>query len=282
MSEIVVGFDGSTAAHDALRWAAEEAERSSRDLLAVQSWSDPVFLGPSTAETWFDPGAGERAASAEFEAQVQAVAQAYPTVRMATSLVSAPPAQALLAASEHASLVVVGNRGRGGFASLLLGSVGQRVASAAETTVVIVRPSDAPAGAVVVGVDGSEPSRRALGWAAAAARERSVPLRVVLAWSFLSPQGEHGGEPIRADYTEADAWKALGAIADEVLGSDPGVEVDLQAVCDLPAKALLAHATDASLLVVGPRGWSRYRQFTLGSVTWQVLHHATCPLAIVR
>lgn len=282
MSKIVVGFDGSSTAQDALRWAAEEAERRSTELSVIQSWNDPVFLGPSLSEAWLDPGASRRTAHARFEEQVSAVAEHHPKVQFSTALVSEPPAKALLSASEDASFVVIGSRGLGGFASLLLGSVGQRVASAAESTVVIVRQPGAADGGVVVGVDGSEPSRRALAWAAEAARQRSCPLRVVLAWNFLSPQGEHGSEEFRSDYTEADAWKTLGAIVDDVLGDEPDVEIDLQAICDLPAKALLAQAQDASLLVVGPRGWSKRPQLDLGSVTWQVLHHVTCPMAIVR
>lgn len=282
MSQIVVGFDGSEAAHEAIGWAAGEAERSGESVLVIQSWSDPILYASALTDGWADPGAAERAVRVEMEAAVSKTSDRHPRVSFSSSLVPVAPAAALIDASDGASMVVVGSRGRGGFASLLLGSVALRVASAASSTVVIVRRPGPRDGCIVVGVDGSPSSRQALAWAAEVARGRGCPLRVVLAWGFFSPQGPDGAEPIRADYTEVDAWKALGTIVDEVLGADPGITIDLQAVCDLPAKALLSEAGDASLLVVGPRGWTKTSPLDLGSAATQILHHAPCPLAIVR
>ncbi len=282
VGQVVVGIDGSASANAALHWAAREAGRYDAEVVALRSWSDPLVLGPSLTDAWKDPTAGERQARADMVEEVDAVAEAYPEVRFISELVADSPATALVAASEKAPLVVVGSRGRGGFASLLLGSVGQRVAMAAESTVVVVREPEHSDGLVVVGVDGSESSRHALTWAAEAARHRGCALRVVMAWSYLAPVDEHGSAEFRADYTEADAWKALTVIVDETLGTDVDLEVDLQAICDLPARALLEQAADASLLVVGPQGWSRHARVGLGSITIQVLHHAPCPLAIVR
>ena len=282
MEQIVVGFDGSKPAMGALRWAAEEAERHGWEVLVVQSWREPILGDRPLIEIWQDPEAGARLVKAELDGAVDRVAGDHPAVHFSTQLLGDRPDRVIIEVSEDAPLVVVGARGRGGFSSLLLGSVSRRVASGAASTVVVVRGKWDAGGDVVVGVDGSVPSRRALAWAAAEARQRRCRLRVVLAWSYLLPEGVHGPEPFRASYTDADARLALRTIADEVLGTDPGVEVELEATCELAAKALMERGEDAALLVVGPRKSSMRTRFDLGSVTLQLLHHAPCPLAIVR
>ncbi len=105
------------------------------------------------------------------------------------------PATALLAAAEDADLLVVGTRGRGGFAGLLLGSVSQRCLTHAPCPVAVVPPTsdgDHTSGRIVVGVDGSPASYDALTWAAAEARRRSARLDLVHAWvipELLVPTG---------------------------------------------------------------------------------------------
>lgn len=280
MEQVVVGFDGSKPSMDAMRWAAGEAEARGFDVLVIESWHEPFFAGPSLIEVWEDPMAAEHMARVEMDAAVDEVRQEFPNVRFSTELVSERPALALTAASQRDPLVVVGARGRGGFASLLLGSVSQHVATAASSTVVVVREPGEPDGDVVVGIDGSEHSRRALVWAAEAARHRNSRLRVVLAWNYLKPIAEHGAEAFRPHHDAADAEAAARAIVDEVLGRED--EVIVEVVCDLAARALIERAGEAALLVVAPRGWTRHVHVDLGSVTLQLLHHAPCPLAIVR
>lgn len=282
VDRIVVGFDGSEPAMEAVRWAAAEADRRGWDVLVVQSWREPLFGGPSWVELWEDPDLPRQRAQADLDAAVEAVASDHPAVGFATQLANDSPARAVIDASEGVSLVVVGARGRGGFSTLLLGSVSQRIVSRAATTVVVVRGDVDGDGDVVVGVDGSPTGRRALAWAAEEARLRSRKLRAVMAWTYLVPQGEHGAEPFRAEYTDADARLALRTICDEVLGPDPQVELDLDAVCDMAARALIERAADASLLVIGPGESSVPARLDLGSVSLQVLHHAPCPVALVR
>ena len=96
------------------------------------------------------------------------------------------------------------------------------------------------------------------------------------------PEGPDGPEPFQPDYSAADASRALKDVVDEVLGENPGVELVLEATCALAAKALIERSKDASLLVVGPRDRSMHSRIDLGSVTAQLLHHAPCPIAVVR
>ena len=135
---------------------------------------------------------------------------------------------------------------------------------------------------IVVGVDGSEPSQQALVWAAREAQLRGLSLTAILAWDWLDQHPSIGSRQFNPAYGEADALAALNAYVAEALGPDPAVGVAQVAVCDLPARALLRATEDASLLVVGARGLGGFRGLLLGSVSQHCLHHATCPLAIIR
>ena len=137
-------------------------------------------------------------------------------------------------------------------------------------------------GRIVVGVDGSEHGRRALVWAHHEAGLRGDDLTAVLAWGLFDQLHVGGGASFDPDYGPTDATAALDATIADTLGADAAAEVRKEAVCDLPARALLDAAHDADLLVVGPRGRGELRELMLGSVTQACLHHARCPVAVVR
>lgn len=282
METIVVGFDGSQPALEALRWAADEAEMRRWNVVLVQSWQEPVLTDVAWVTVWDDLEESKRRVQEDLEALAAEFAAERPTISFSAQLVTGPAGRVLADPESGAAMVVVGARGLGGFSSLLLGSVSRKVAARAPSTVVVVRAPGNAEGAIVVGVDGSDDSRKALAWAADEARLRGRPLRVVMAWSYLMPEGPDGPEPFQPDYSAADANRALKEVVDEVLGEDPGVELVLEATCALAAKALIERSKDASLLVVGPRDRSMHSRIDLGSVTAQLLHHAPCPIAIVR
>ena len=282
METIVVGFDGSQPALEALRWAADEAEMRHWNVVLVQSWQEPVLTDVAWVAVWDDLEESKRRVQEDLEALAAEFAAERPTISFSAQLVTGPAGRVLADPESGAAMVVVGARGLGGFSSLLLGSVSRKVAARAPSTVVVVRAPGNAEGEIVVGVDGSDDSRKALAWAADAARLRGRPLRVVMAWSYLMPEGPDGPEPFQPDYSAADASRALKNVVDEVLGEDPGVELVLEATCALAAKALIERSKDASLLVVGPRDRSMHSRIDLGSVTAQLLHHAPCPIAVVR
>ena len=130
---------------------------------------------------------------------------------------------------------------------------------------------------VVVGVDGSEDSLRALCWAAKEARIRGARLRLVRAWSYAD-QPEGGFDP---SYDEEAARRMLDESVSRLGTDSTGLEIERRVVCDLPARALLDAAADADLLVVGSRGLGGFQGLLLGSVSQQVVHHAPCPIVIV-
>jgi len=144
---------------------------------------------------------------------------------------------------------------------------------------------DVPAGAVVVGVDGSAWSSRALRWAAGDARRRQAPLVVLRAWSLTSaPRPADcppGYVPSLAECEQAVREEMARQVRDAV-GDDPGVEILMRPVHGRPAQSLVAASENASLIVVGPRGHGGFRGLLLGSVSNQVVQGSRCPVTVVR
>jgi nucleotide-binding universal stress UspA family protein len=100
-----------------------------------------------------------------------------------------------------------------------------------------------------------------------------------MAWSLLD---QMTGAPFDPHYGEAGARAQLERIVDEVLGDHRPPSSVVRVDNDLPARALLAAASGAWLVVVGDRGVGGFRGLLLGSVSNQVAHHAPCPVLIVR
>ena len=136
--------------------------------------------------------------------------------------------------------------------------------------------------AIVVGVDGSDGSRRALRWALAEARLRKTNVEAVLVWSFLDQHDAHGRSGFRPDYLEANAKTALQTVIAEEGRTFPDVEIASRTVVDLPARGLLEAAKTAELLVVGARGLGGFAGLLLGSVSQQAVLHAGCPVVVVH
>lgn len=135
---------------------------------------------------------------------------------------------------------------------------------------------------IVVGMDGSAEAAVALRWAVDEGAVRGWPVTAVMVWSLLDQHHVADGASFDPDYSEADAAAALDAYVAAAVGSTAAVNVWKDVVCERRAPALLDAARDAALLVLGPRGLGGFRGLLLGSVTQQVLHHAPCPVAIVR
>lgn len=133
-------------------------------------------------------------------------------------------------------------------------------------------------GTIVVGIDGSEDSIRALAWAIAEARVRKGKVKAIHSWSFPTPIVGDDGLP------HADLAASADKVLDDAIaaaGDAGGVEVEREIANDLPAKALIAASKGADLLVVGSRGLGGFKGLLLGSVAQQVAHHSQCPVVIV-
>jgi nucleotide-binding universal stress UspA family protein len=138
---------------------------------------------------------------------------------------------------------------------------------------------------IVVGVDGSQSSKAALAWAIGQAELTDATLEAVMAWEYPISFAGVGYAPIGSlpdtDFAE-NAEQVLGAVISETV--DPASEIKVSATVreGNPARILLEAARDAELLVVGSRGHGGFTEALLGSVSQHCVHHAQCPVVIVR
>jgi len=284
---VVAGVDGSECGLQAVRWAAAEAARRHLPLrlVAAHAWPAGGLVG--------DPGLGvdPRAvlrdlALRHLDVAAGEAAQVADDVEVERVEVTGFPEAVLGSESRRAELVVVGDRGLGGFTGLLVGSVAVALAAHAECPVVVVRGMEPDLAAplperIVVGVDGSPASEAALAFAFDAADLRRVPLAAVHAWWDLVVDPTMG-PLVDWDAVDADEHEVLAERLAGWAESYPDVPVRRLVVRDRPARALVEESGRAQLVVVGSRGRGGLRGMLLGSVSQALLHHAHCPVAVVR
>ena len=138
---------------------------------------------------------------------------------------------------------------------------------------------------IIVGVDGSGHSRRALEWAVSEAATRHAPLTVLTVqqavagyWGGPVP---YAGDSELTDQARKEVQKETDDVLDEFDAGSRPPSVTVQAVTGLPAEELLAAAQDADMLVVGARGAGGFKRLLLGSVSTHVTHHAHCPVVVI-
>jgi nucleotide-binding universal stress UspA family protein len=134
---VLVGVDGSPASDGAIELAFDEASRREVELIALHAWSD-VGVFPVLGMDWRDYETRGAEVLAE---QLASCQEQYSDVHVRRRLVCDRPAHWLIEESEHAQLVVVGCRGRGGFAGMLLGSVSSALAQSAKAPLIVHRTS---------------------------------------------------------------------------------------------------------------------------------------------
>ena len=135
---ILVGIDGSQSSRSALRWAADQAERNQCEIVALNAWTWTLMLGGAATSVGEVPDPAEAATSVLLQSIVEELGE-NPPVKVQPVVKEGNPARILIDMSADADLLVVGTRGHGGFAGLLLGSVSQHVDAYARCTVVVVR-----------------------------------------------------------------------------------------------------------------------------------------------
>ncbi|MFI7433775.1 universal stress protein [Micromonospora haikouensis] len=282
---VVVGVDGSPSSLRAVRLAVAEAARRDRPLRVVHGFVWPLLRVPLGPAAGAPPGAGLRHQAEQLVADAVAEAEkAAPDVRVTGEIIDGEAAAVLVGESPTAVLVVVGDRGLGGFATLVLGSVAVQVAAYADCPVLVARGAAHPGGPVVVGVDGSALSRAAVEFAAEAAAARGVALRAVHAYRHPASAGPGDMQPLVYDEDRLRGEEQR-VLADSLAGLGerwPRVPVEAVVVRKRPVAALVDAARDAQLLVVGGRGHGEFTGLLLGSVSHALLHRADCPVAVVR
>ncbi|WP_405109697.1 universal stress protein [Micromonospora sp. NBC_01405] len=282
---VVVGVDGSAIALDAVRTAAREAASRRRPLRIVHAFIWPLMRVTVDPAPGAPAGAGLRNQAERYVAEaVTEAGRIAPEVEVTGAVVDGSPAPVLLAESRDASLLVLGSRGLGGFAGLLIGSATVQLSARAACPVLVVRGESRADGPVVVGVDGSEFSTEAIEFAFDEAARRGVPLVAVHAWLYPTPLGPGDILPLVYDL-EAFAAEEERALAESVAGFAaryPDVPVQQRLMRGSPAGVLVEESKTAQLVVVGARGRGALAGLLLGSVSHAVLQHAHAPVAILH
>ena len=292
-ARVLVGYDASASARLAVGWAADEAARRGLPLTVVHAADYTGLVGGPVSTSPWAPGLSLDQARRVAEAGAELARARRPDLEVlaVTGVGSAGPV--LIQESEGAALVVVGTRGHGDVAGLLLGSVAARVAAHAHCPVVVVRGgtvvSAGPGRPVVVGVDGSKASGAALRVAVEQAVATGAPLRVVCAWIPTTPDGwdraywvavdaEHDPDDTARTAAEGVAAEAAATVRELA----PDLAVETRVAGGDPAAVVLGTAADAGLVVVGARGRGSLASLFLGSVSHGVVHGAHCPVLVVR
>ena len=141
VESIIVGVDGSPSSRAALAWAYDEAAHHGASLTVLTTWHSPTLpISPSGAalEEGYET-LPRRSALAMLDEVTADLEPRSPTVDVRTSIEEGHAAEVLIDRSKGCDLVVVGSRGHGGFAGLLLGSVSQHLVAHAHCPVVVVR-----------------------------------------------------------------------------------------------------------------------------------------------
>ncbi|HWJ80710.1 MAG TPA: universal stress protein [Nocardioides sp.] len=283
---VVAGVDGSTGSDDAARWAALHAALENRRLVLVQAVPERVTTyWPTSAavDVLALRTALHEDAKMGLKALKERLEDEHEGLDVETYDVFGDPRDVLVDVSRHASLTVVGSRGRGSMRRALMGSTSVTLSRHAHGPILVVRPdSKLPAHrGVVVGLDADERSEAAVEFAFDLASFHRAPLTVVHStWdavAFASDQGYVPPAPPSDEETELMVSEATAGLREKY----PDVEVHVRAAYGLPENELLKLSEGADLLVVGTRGRGTLAELLVGSTTTAVVEHAKCAVAVV-
>ncbi|GAB3693802.1 universal stress protein [Nocardiopsis oceani] len=288
---VIVGVDGSPAARAALAWATAAAARRCEQLRIVHGLGTPTVTGTSpnlkSGRDKADEAARE-AGHALLTESAEYAREAQPGLDVATVLAPEDAPAVLLNEAKHRDIIVVGSRGLGAVRAIMLGSVSVRASSHAPCPVVIVPEGERGRheGRVVVGVDGSDSSRRALRFALEHALATDSDVVVVNSWEVPLPQDAASlaadAQSLHEEVFDRQSEEVVAGVLAEVI-DDRTENLDISAVRMQanPVEALLKAGEDADLIVVGSRGRGGVRGLVMGSVSQGVLHHAKGAVAVL-
>ncbi|GCD95842.1 universal stress protein [Embleya hyalina] len=276
---VLVGYDGSPGGKRALVWGARAAADAKTPLHLTMAIPEAALGGHARADEV------RRGALALLEEAAVRSRAAHPHLTVETSLFEGSAADTILEASRRAELIVLGTRGHGGFAGLLLGSVSLRVCAHTTCPVVVVPEAadEVETPSIVVGV-ADHSDAPAIEFAVERARligGRVVPVHVwtlTMAGYFPGVVAPPLGDPLE---TAATHDHLLTEILEPIRARTPDVTIEAMVTTGAPAYALISVSAHADLLVVAAHRAHGPFPMRLGPTTHAVLHHATCPVALV-
>jgi nucleotide-binding universal stress UspA family protein len=285
---IVIGVDGSEHAERALVWAAEQASLERR-ALTVLSASDPfgtnqsLYLASGGIASHEVLLAERDVRRSLVEGAAERVRATHPELEVRTQMPGTDARVALLEASNDAAMIVVGSRGRGPVASLLLGSVSVAVSRLARCPVVVVRPGEGQQAklGVFVATDATARSGHTVDAAFRLASFRALPLAIGhCAWDveaassgWLSLKSGHAGHD--------DLMVAVSETLAGMREQFPDVEVEVVIARGQADRFVVDQATSSEIVVVGRHGYSVLDHWGLGSLATSVVEHAPCAVLVV-
>ena len=265
---VVAGVDGSEESLRAVEWAAREAQRHRAPLRIVAA---PAVLPRMRAHAQDPETVTARLRGESCRALDEAIARSRevaPVQPIEADLLAGPPALAVTESGSGALMLVVGARGSGGFAAMMLGSVSRYAAMRARCPVVVVREeTSAVHREIVVGIRDPRDTDATLGYAFDEAALRGATLVAVHSWNW-----SHG----TLSEAELDLAEALMTWRDKY----PAVPVWQDVVCDHPAHVLASYSVRADLVIIGRHDGAGSHP-AIGGIEHALLNHARGPVAIV-
>ncbi|MEY9835630.1 universal stress protein [Streptacidiphilus sp. EB103A] len=284
---VIVAVDGSAQSIAAAHWAADEAALRGSPLRLV--YADPWLRALQNIDR---QNGDEQGAALRMLAHVQAeVQERRPALSVDLALVQGQVVDALVKTAGDSEITVLGSRGLGGFAELLLGSVSLATAARAQVPVVVVRPDirqgtepeRVAASRIVVGLDAYDPSDAVLEFAFAEAALRGARIRVVHGWNLPTSWPSPGWTPPLMQTPDLESAEAAELAKAMLSWRDkfPDTEVAEAVRLGGGAAALVEASAQADLVVVGRRIRPHGAGLRLGAVAHALLHHAKAPVAVV-
>ena len=284
---VIVGVDGSEESLLAVEWAAQEARRHSSPLQIVSA-PDVMPRIHAYHASPAEIAAALRGISARaLAAGMTRSEEVAPGLPVDTRLLSGSPAVAVADSGSDASMLVVGARGAGGFAAMMLGSVSRYVAAWAPCPVVVVREeTTAVHREIAVGVRDPEEAAGALAFAFEEAALRGADLAAVHTWYWLPSAPIAIGPagvlvPPDPRQIMVEAGRHLAAALEQWRGKYPDVRVRHDVIRGHAARVLASYSARADLVVLGRHGHPASPGPGIGSVQHAVLDHAHGPVAVV-
>ncbi len=280
LGSVIVGVDGSQPARRAALWAADEAARRGRPLHIVHGAdTDSRALYLSTESIERIRNAGREL----LQDTAAAIAEQHPDLGVTAEFSRSAPVPSLHRAAGLRGTIVVGNRGLGGFNSLMLGSVGLKVAAGAKTPVIVVRGNgDEVETGVVLAAVRNEKDLVCARYAAREAEVRKASLRLLHVWNILQSAGSVVSMLDDVEEIADEHVHRLTAVADRIREEFPGLTVQADAEKSTSVAGALVEASHhADLLVMGGRRSPGYIGPTLGRATHSLVHHAHCPVQLI-
>jgi nucleotide-binding universal stress UspA family protein len=271
----------------AVEWAALEARRHGSSLRIVSAPAELPRLHAYQASPDEIAAALRGVSTRALDAAITRCDEVAPGLPVDTGLLTGPPAVAVAAGGTGAAMLVVGARGAGGFAAMMLGSVSRYVAAWAPCPVVVVREeTTAVHREIAVGIRDPENVTGTLAFAFEEAALRGADLVAVHTWYWLpsapSASGPAGAlHPPDPGQIAAEAGRHLTAALGQWHDKYPEVRVRQDVIRGHPARVLASYSARADLVVLGRHGHPSGPGPGIGSIQHAVLDHAHGPIAIV-